>query len=278
MLRGALTRSAAISDERIAVPSPYSMRLLIVDNEPSTRSELTELCRRVTHLHVLGEAGTGRAALDAAESLSPDIMLIDVSLPDMSGFDLMRHMRNSTRPLSIMTSHQPDHAQRAIAEGAVDYLVKPVSADRFDRAIERARHRYNLELAAEALSTHKMRCRLDTRPRFMVGERHHRLHPLDIEKIDYIEADGNYVTIRAGGDEYISRDSIKRLASELADMGFIRIDRSILLNVRAIHFAEPLGHGTLAFTLVSGICLHSSKNYRAAILEVLPWHHCRGVG
>jgi two-component system LytT family response regulator len=116
---------------------------------------------------------------------------------------------------------------------------------------------------------------LGRRPKILVGERQHRLYPLDIEKIDYIQADGNYVTIRAGNAEYISRDSIKRLTADLAAFGFVRIDRSILLNIRAVEFAEPVGHGTLAFTLSSGTCLHSSKTYRDAILSILPWHHCR---
>ncbi|HEX4242396.1 MAG TPA: LytTR family DNA-binding domain-containing protein [Steroidobacteraceae bacterium] len=113
------------------------------------------------------------------------------------------------------------------------------------------------------------------RPKILVGERQHRLYPLDVEKIDYIEADGNYVTIRAGNAEYISRDSIKRLTEDLAAFGFVRIDRSILLNIRAVEFAEPVGRGTLAFTLSCGRCLHSSKTYRDAILSILPWHHCR---
>ena len=110
---------------------------------------------------------------------------------------------------------------------------------------------------------------LGKQPKLLVGERQHRLYPLDIEKIDYIEADGNYVTIRAGNAEYMSRDSIKRLTADLAAFGFVRIDRSTLLKIRAIEFAEPVGHGTLAFTLSSGTCLHSSKTYRNAILSIL---------
>lgn len=265
-----------MAQERLALQGPHSIKLLIVDNESSGRSEFTELCRRFTDIEVLGQEGLGHAAIEAAERMSPDVMLIDVALPDMSGFDVLRLVTNSTGALGIMTSCKSDYAERAIAEGAVDYLVKPVNADRFNRAIERARHRYILEEAAEAVTMQQLLRNLYRRPRFLVGEREHRLHPLDVEKIDYIEADGNYVTIRTAGAEYISRDSIKRLAAELADMGFVRIDRSILLNVRAIHFAEPIGHGALAFTLSSGICLYSSKAYRETILEVLPWHHCRG--
>jgi two-component system LytT family response regulator len=250
------------------------MTLLIVDQEPLVRSEIAQLCRRVTDLRVVGQVESGCAAIDAAESLSPDVMIIDEALPDMSGFDVLRGAGNLGR-LGIMTSHQPGFGERALAEGAVDYLVKPVSVDRFAHAIGRVRQRHMLEEAAQAQLTRTILGLLGRRPKLLVGERQHRLYPLEVEKIDYIEADGNYVTIRAGNQEYISRDTIKRLTAELAAFGFVRIDRSILLNIRAVQFAEPVGHGTLAFTLSSGTCLHSSKTYREAILGILPWHHCR---
>jgi len=262
------------ANEKLAPQSPRPMTLVIVDKEPSVRSELAQLCLRVSDLHVVGEAESGGAAIDAAESLSPDVMLIDVALPDMSGFDVLRGAGNSG-PLGIMTSHQPDFADRAIAEGAVDYLIKPVSAHRFENAIGRVRQHYIIAEAAQARFMRGILGLLGRRPKILVGERQHRLYPLDIEKIDYIQADGNYVTIRAGNAEYISRDSIKRLTADLAAFGFVRIDRSILLNIRAVEFAEPVGHGTLAFTLSSGTCLYSSKTYRDAILSILPWHHRR---
>jgi len=91
-----------------------------------------------------------------------------------------------------------------------------------------------------------------------------------VEKIDYIEAHGNYVTMRSGTCDYIRRDSIKRLAAYLADRGFMRIERSLLLNVRAVVYAQVANHGTFAFTLSSGACIQSSTSYRDAILDVLP--------
>jgi two-component system LytT family response regulator len=264
-----------VGHEKSALPQPRPLRLLIVDKEPAVRCAFTQLCHQITDLHIVGEAGTGGAAIDAVENLAPDVMLIDLALPDMSGFDVLRLAGNSMGPLGITTSHQPEYAERAIAEGAVDHLVKPVSADRFGHAIGRVRQRSGIEQAAESrLIRHILRL-LARRPKLLVGERQHRLYPLDVEKIDYVEADGNYVTIRVGNSEYISRDSIKHLAADLADFGFVRIDRSILLNIRAVQFAEPAGHGTLAFTLSSGACLHSSKTYRDAIVQMLPWHHCR---
>jgi DNA-binding LytR/AlgR family response regulator len=108
------------------------------------------------------------------------------------------------------------------------------------------------------------------KPRFLVGERQHRLYPLEVEKIDYIEARGNYVTIRSGTCDYIRRDSMKRLAAYLADWGFMRIERSLLLNVRAVAYAQVADHGTFAFTLSTGACIQSSTSYREAILDVIP--------
>jgi DNA-binding LytR/AlgR family response regulator len=104
----------------------------------------------------------------------------------------------------------------------------------------------------------------------LVGEREHRLYILKPEKIDYVEAHGNYVKFHVARAEYISRDSVKRLSSALADAGFIRIERSLLVNVSAICYVQRAGRGTFAFTLLSGACLHSGSSYREGILRVLP--------
>ena len=106
---------------------------------------------------------------------------------------------------------------------------------------------------------------------FLVGEREHRLYPLKPDQIDYVRSSGNYVQYYAGGSEYIARESITRLDGALRPHGFIRIERSILLNLRAIAYAEPSGRGVFAFTLTSRECLYSTPTYRESILEVLPF-------
>jgi two-component system LytT family response regulator len=231
------------------------VKILIVDDQPQARESLSRLCEHNDDVQVVGEAACGVAAIDAAAKLNPDIMLLDVQLPDMSGFELLRAVGADTRPLGIMVSTCADHAIKAFAEGAIDYLVTPVTTERFDRAMTRARHRINS---------------MPVSPRFLVGERQRRLYPLDPKSIDYIEADGNYVTLRAGKVEYLSRDSIKRLSMQLAELGFIRIERSLLVNAAAVSYAEVAGHGTFALMLSSGVCLHSSAAYRDSILRIIP--------
>lgn len=252
------------------------MKLLVVDDEARARSDLIQLCERNGDVDVIGEAESGMAAIDAAEKLRPDVMLLDVELPDMSGFDVLRSARMTGRPLGIMVTARADHAVTAFAVGALDCLVKPVSADRFDQSIDRARQRCD---AADACNeAPRARQEAQFPPAFpgvspfklLIGEREHRLYPMRPEKVDYIESDGNYVTIRSGNANYISRDTIKRLAVDLAHDGFIRIERSLLVNIRAVAHVEIVGRGVFAFTLSSGPVLHSSSSYRDSILRMLP--------
>jgi two-component system LytT family response regulator len=245
---------------------------------------LIRLCERNNDVQVVGEAACGMAAIDAAGKLHPDIMLLDVELPDMSGFELLRAVGEDTHPLGIMVTKCADHAVRAFAEGAIDYLVAPVTTERFDQAMARARHRFERALSGNGSLTAKTSYpggAGSVSPRFLVGERHRRLYPLDPKSIDYIEADGNYVTLRAGKVDYLSRDSIKRLSMHLAELGFIRIERSLLVNAAAVSYAEMAGHGTFALTLSCGVCLHSSPAYRESILRIIPLpalsKRCRGT-
>jgi DNA-binding LytR/AlgR family response regulator len=108
------------------------------------------------------------------------------------------------------------------------------------------------------------------RPLFLVGEREHRLYPLDPHQIDFVQSAGNYVTYHLAGVEYIARESIKRLDPLLVPAGFVRIERCLLLNVRAIAYAEPIGDGNFVFTLTTGARLNSGRSYRDTILEALP--------
>ena len=254
-----------------------TLKVLIVDNERRERASLIELCEQRTDVHVVGEAECGVAALRAANELCPDLMLVDVKLPDMSAFDLLSAAHGQSGPLSVIVTDSPAYAADAFAAGALDYLLKPVDPARLGHSLERAQLRCQAPRTSattpsqlEPTDAFRVHLRQPERVRFLVGERQHRLYPLEVEKIDYIEAHGNYVTIRSGNFDYIRRDSIKRLAAYLAECEFMRIERSLLLNVRAVAYAQVASHGSFAFTLSSGECVQSSSSYRDTILSVLP--------
>jgi two-component system LytT family response regulator len=253
------------------------MRFLVVGQDGAGRSALIRHCERAADLEVIGEAEFGAAAIQAARSLRPDVLLLNSDLPDMSGFDVLRAVRSEPGPLGIIVTPRADHAVTAFAEGAFDYLLDPVSSHRFDQAMERARQHLDSIGGAAAQPRQgplppfgAFDASRFPPPKFLVGERRHRLYPLELSKIDYIESDGNYVTIRSGGAEYLSRDSIKRLSAALSDHGFVRIERSLLVNIGAVSYVELAGHGSYAFTLACGACLHSGVTYRDGILRVLP--------
>jgi two-component system LytT family response regulator len=256
------------------------MNLLIVDDEPAARVGLKRLCERSPDMRVVGEAGTGARALEAVESLRPDLMLLDSDLPDMSGFDVLRSLRRRQQRRTILVTPNAHDAPGAFAAGALDYLVKPVNEEAFSASILRARARA-APRAAPHVATGAPRPHAAAangapgasgvgQPLFLVGEREHRLYPLDPLEIDYVQSAGNYVTYHKGGVGYIARESIKRLDTVLAPAGFVRIERSLLLNVRAIAYAQPIGHGTFVFTLTTGARLHSGHAYRDTILAALP--------
>jgi two-component system LytT family response regulator len=250
------------------------MNLLIVDGEPAARIGLKKLCEHAPGTRVVGEAGTGAKAIEAVEALRPDLTFLDAQLPDMSGFDVLRALRRRHPHRTILVTRDVQDAPGAFAAGALDFLLKPVDEQALSASILRARaHRGR---PVEPRSLHSVttpaaaRESRAGRPLFLVGEREHRLYPLDPLDIDYVESAGNYVTYRLGGEQYIARESIKRLDAVLAGSGFVRIERSLLLNVRAIAYAQPIGHGTFVFTLVSGARLHSGHAYRDTILAALP--------
>jgi len=140
-----------------------------------------------------------------------------------------------------------------------------------DRTLERLRRRRDLqELRPTAAKVHMSKV--------LVGERERRLYPLSPGEVDYIESRGNYVEFHVEDLVFISRDSIKRLSQALAQSGYVRIQRTLLLNVQAIVYAQRVGHGTYAFTLRSGARLSSGARYREEILRILPLTRARRLG
>ena len=256
------------------------MNLLIVDAEPAARVALIRLCERVQDMRVVGEAGTGVKAIEAVELLRPDLMLLDADLPDMSGFDVLRALRRRQQRRTILITANVEDAPGAVAAGAIGYLVKPVNEEAFSASILRARARRvprptDARRSPDALTGTPAASAAPVAsgvgwPLFLVGEREHRLYPLDPFEIDYVQSAGNYVIYHLAGVEYIARESIKRLDAVLSSAGFLRIERSLLLNVRAIAYAQPIGHGSFVFTLTSGARLHSGHAYRDTILAALP--------
>jgi two-component system LytT family response regulator len=232
------------------------MRTLIVDHEPHARATLRHLCEADDSIDEVAIAECGSMAIEMIRTDRPDLLLLDVELRDMTGFDVLRTLQHSARPAVIMVAPHEEYAVEAFRSGAIDYLTKPVGASRFATAIERVHERADTGNPAAPHSKGRR-----SPPRLM-AENSHRLYFLAVEEVDYIESCGNYVLIHVGERKYLRRDTLKRLASELREMGFEWIRRSTLINIARVAFAEKLGHGALAFTLTSGTRLVSKTRVK----------------
>jgi two-component system, LytTR family, response regulator len=246
------------------------MRVLIADQESSERTALVELCYSHGELGNLIVVESGAEVLEQVHLNRPDVALLACELKDMSGFDVLHALDDATRPATIMLAPDDRYAAQAQAAAASDYLTRPISADRLAWAFERARSGKRVMRRAAAKKVPAVE---KADPRYaglvplghcerLVGERAGRIYffsPLDI---DYIEADGNYVKIYVGTEGYINRDSLTRLSALLADVGFVRISRAVLVNLQRVSFAKREGRGILAFVLHSGVRVVSSPGFR----------------
>lgn len=249
------------------------MRTVITDNHPQARAHLAELCEQAGDIRIVAQTGSGSAAIEACRTHNPELLLLDTELRDMSGFEVLRAL-GEQRPLTILVASDAGHALEAFANEALDYLVKPLNPPRFAAALDRARAR-NACFTESTTLPQAMRIELPGERRGLgplprlVGERSRRLYFLPVDTIDYIEADANYALIHVGSEEYISRSTLKYLASTLEPFGFLRIERSLLVNVCRAVYAERAGPGEFAFVMRGGKRLESGRTFRSSILKML---------
>lgn len=244
------------------------LRVLIVVPDPDSRAGLERLCQ-ANGLQPLPAADTGAFALRLARMMRPDLVLVDADLPDMTGLELLETLKTDATG-GVMVTTRNDLAVRAFETGALDYLLRPISNKRFVQAIARARVWLSAAAMQRQPGGRDRRAGTRAPSPVLVGERNHRLYLLDPTRVEYVEAEGNYVTYHVDSGEYLSRDTLKRLELTLRVHGFLRIENSVLLNIGAIDYVVPFERGRFVFTLRSGMTLRSTLTYRGGILERLP--------
>jgi two-component system, LytTR family, response regulator len=245
------------------------MRVVIADSEPAELASLVALCRSRDTFSELIVVESGTRALKGIRGSRPDVALLACELGDMTGFDVLRALNDDERPATILVAADDRHATEALSSAAIDCITKPFSEERFTTALERV---HSHAQRAQHTAVAQARCSLEDDPDAiehplgfgdrLVGERAGRLYFLPPSDVDYIEADSNYVQIQVADKRFLSRDSLARLAPILESVGFVRINRSTLLNIRRVSFAEREGRGVLAFVLESGERVTSSAGFR----------------
>jgi two-component system LytT family response regulator len=254
--------------------SERAIRVLVADDEEPARRRILDLLRRVPGIGAVTEAADGRTAVERIASASPDLVFLDVQMPELDGLGVLDAVGSAPdAPLVVFVTAYDRHAIRAFEADALDYLLKPFSDERFEATMARARSRLD-ERGARTLGKHLAEWIGGTSGRGphldrLVVKSGGRVRFVDVADLDWIEAAGAYVSLHAGGQEVVHRASLTALEARLDPRRFVRIHRSAIVNVDRIQHLEAASHGEFEVVLRSGDRLRLSRTHRPRLEERL---------
>ncbi|HEX9927061.1 MAG TPA: LytTR family DNA-binding domain-containing protein [Pyrinomonadaceae bacterium] len=248
------------------------MKILIVDDEPLARERVRRHLRDEPGIEIVGEAGNGREAVSAIEEKTPDLVFLDVQMPEMNGFDVLKALEENKIPAIVFTTAYDKYAIQAFEFHALDYLLKPFSRERFRRSVRHAREQLensrqsgNIdERLVSLLENLKAKKYLER----IVVKNSGRVFFIKTDEIDWIEAAGNYLKLHVGRDAHLIRETMQSIEAKLDPEKFFRIHRSTLVQIDRIKELHPLFGGDYAVILRNGTELNLSRNYRERLPEL----------
>ncbi|HEY4904700.1 MAG TPA: LytTR family DNA-binding domain-containing protein [Candidatus Sulfotelmatobacter sp.] len=231
------------------------IRAVIVDDEPLARSNLAVLLRLDPEVEVIGECGSGREALEEIRVAKPDLVFLDVQMPECDGFDVLELLGKDLPPAIVFVTAYDQYALRAFEAGALDYLLKPFDNDRFDlalgRAKERIAHGRNVARTSGLANAERLVVKSAGRVVFV-----------KISEIDWIEAADYYACLHVGPRSHLLRRSLAELEQELDQAVFCRVHRSTIVNLERVRGLKLGEDGEYEVLLENGIGLRLSRRYR----------------
>lgn len=251
--------------------SSHRIRTLIVDDEPLARSLLRSFLADDAEMEVIGECGDGNTAIEMIELSAPDLVFLDIQMPDLDGFGVLRSLAPEAIPNIAFVTAYDQFALKAFDVHAIDYLLKPFDRERFERTLARAKQRIALQNSDKVKET-LLRLLDEQSPRpqrvkrilVKTGGKAFFVRP---EDISWVEAQGNYVALHVGAQSFLSRQTINTMENQLDPAKFQRIERSTLVNLDAIREMLPAGRGEYEIVLKDGVSLKLSHTYRESFLR-----------
>lgn len=247
-------------------------RTVIVDDEPPARQTLRLLLAREKDFTLVAECGHGKEAVDLVMAARPDVMFIDVRMPGMDGFGVLRQLGADAVPAVVFVTAYGRYAAQAFEQHAVEYLLKPFTDERFADVVDHVRRRLR-ERAYASLAKRLPEALVETAAR---GDRRQlvvkdgsRTHVVRESDIAWIEAEDYYVRIHVDGRRILARESLRTLEERLDPEVFARIHRSAIVNTRWIRAIEPLASGDQRLVMTDGTTLRVSRTYRAALMRLI---------
>jgi two-component system, LytTR family, response regulator len=250
-----------------------TIRALVVDDEPLARERVATLLKGEPDVEIAAECRDGQEAVDAIVALEPDLVFLDIQMPGVDGFEVIKAIGPERMPLVIFVTAYDQHAIHAFEVRALDYLLKPFDRDRFARALARARvqieGRETGDLGRRLLALVQEIRPGPPRSDRLVIKAGGKLCFLRTGEIDWIEAAGNYAKVHVGGDAHLLRETMQTLEGRLDPDQFIRIHRSRIVNIERIKEMQPWLNGEYVVVLKDGVKLTLSRGYREKLQERL---------
>ena len=259
------------------------LRILIVDDEPLARSGLRRLLDRTAQVSVIGEASDGVSAIDAIRTLQPDLVLLDIQMPDADGFDVIRTIGPNRMPPVIFTTAFNQFAVRAFEVNALDYLVKPFDDERFATAIQRARDEVEtaqagdlgrrlaslLEREGVKGAREEEAAAGEAYPARLVVRDQGRSLFVRVDDLDWVEAADYYVKLHVGKQVHLLRETMTVMETRLDPAQFVRVHRSAIVNLDRIREIQPYFHDEHVVILQDGTRVGLSRSRKARLEAML---------
>jgi two-component system, LytTR family, response regulator len=237
-------------------PATERLRVLVADDEAPARQRIIDLIEKDAHVETVLEAGDGLAAVEIIERETPDLVFLDVQMPELDGLGVIEAVGADRMPLTVFVTAYDQHAIRAFEANALDYLLKPFSDERLEAAFARAKVRHHERSLQEfGLGMLRMVSALAPAARCLdrlVVKSGGTTRFLRTADIDWIEGAGVYANLHVAGKELLYRASLNELADCLDPMRFIRVHRSAIINIDSILELQPISHGEFEVVLKDG--------------------------
>jgi two-component system, LytTR family, response regulator len=250
------------------------IRTLIVDDEPLARERLRTFLEAQPDIRIIGECADGREAVKSIKGEKPDLVFLDVQMPELDGFSVLEALQGGPLPAIIFVTAHDKFALRAFEVHAVDYLLKPFDRDRFQMALRRAIDQLH-QRKTGALTERLTALLADLKPQSaknadrLVVKSGGRVLFLKTEEIDWIEAADNYVNLHLGKETHLLRETMASLEARLSPEKFLRISRSTMVNLDSVKELQPMFHGEYAVILRNGTRLTLSRGHREKVQQLL---------
>ena len=249
------------------------IKTLIVDDEPLARRNLRLLLEKDSQIEIIDECRNGREAVNAIKGLSPDLLFLDIQMPEMDDFDVLEKVGADKIHAIIFVTAFDQYALKAFEVHALDYLLKPFDDVRFEKALQQAKSQIEqreinklskklLALLEDRVSDREHRAREKTYLHRLMIKLANRVLLLKVADIDWIEADGNYAKLHVGNKAHMLREKMHDLESQLDPDTFVRVHRSIIVNLDRIKELHPHFNGDYVIVLADGTQLRLSRSRR----------------